>query len=238
VSERFAGVVIVAAGRGERFGDRAKVLVEAAGRPLLAGSLDAALRSVTACEVVVVCGEHTQAAVEGVIAGLPGDVPVRVCLGGAERQDSVRAGVAALSGEADVAVIHDAARPLVTPALFDAAATAARERGAVITAAPVTDTIKEVDGDRIVRTIARDRLRAAQTPQAFRRDLLLGAFDAAAGSGETFTDEAALLERAGVPVYRVPGSPANIKVTVADDLLLVEALLRARHADGTSHVSP
>lgn len=236
MSDRFAGIVIVAAGRGERFGDRAKVLVEAAGRPLLAWSLDAALAATTAREIVVVCGEHTRVAVEAVIGDLDGDMPVRLCLGGAERQDSVRAGIASLSDACEVAAIHDAARPLVTPDAFDAIARAARERGAVIAAAAVTDTIKEVDGDRIVRTVPRERLRAAQTPQAFRRDLLLRAFDAAAGAGERFTDEAALLERAGVPVFVHPGPASNIKVTVPDDLVLVDALLRARHVDGATHV--
>jgi 2-C-methyl-D-erythritol 4-phosphate cytidylyltransferase len=237
VSERFAGIVIVAAGRGERFGDRAKVLAEAAGWPLLAWSIDAALASSTARELVVVCGEPTREAIESIASGLAGDRPVRVCLGGAERQDSVAAGIRILSSACEVAVIHDAARPLVTSALFDEVALAARERGAVIAVAPVTDTIKEVVGDRIVRTVPRDRLRAAQTPQGFRLDLLLRALDDAARSGDRFTDEAGLVESAGVAVSVVPGAAANIKVTVPDDLVLVDALLRARRADGASHVS-
>ncbi len=238
MSDRFAGVVIVAAGRGERFGDRAKVLAEAAGRPLLAWSLDAALRAATTREIVVVCGEHTREAVARIVDGLASDVPVGMCLGGATRQDSVVAGVASLSDECEVAVIHDAARPLATPALFDAIATAARERRAVIAAAPVTDTIKQVDGDSIVRTIPREHLRAAQTPQGFRRDLLLDTFTSAAGAGETFTDEAGLLEWAGETVSVVPSTTANLKVTVSDDLVLADALLRARLNDGADHASP
>jgi 2-C-methyl-D-erythritol 4-phosphate cytidylyltransferase len=237
VSDRFAGIVIVAAGRGERFGDRAKVLAEAAGRPLLAWSLDAALAATTTREIVVVCGEHTREAVERLVAAFPHGVPIGLCLGGAERQDSVLAGVGALSDACEIVAIHDAARPLATATLFDEVASGARERGAVIAAAPVTDTIKEVVGDRVVRTIPRDRLRAAQTPQGFRRDLLLRAFAAAAGAGETFTDEAGLLEWAGTPVTVVPGSPANLKVTVPDDLVLVDALLRARNVDGAFDVS-
>lgn len=237
MSDRFAGIVIVAAGRGERFGDRAKVLAEAAGRPLLVWSLDAALASATAREIVVVCGEHTRPAVEGIVDDLGSVLPVRVCLGGAERPDSVVAGIRALSDVCEVVSIHDAARPLATPALFDEVAIAARERGAVIAVAPVTDTIKEVDGDRIVHTVPRDRLRAAQTPQGVRRDLLLRAFAAATEAGETFTDEAGLLEWAGTPVSVVPGSPSNIKVTVPDDLVLVDALLRARNPEGAIHVS-
>ena len=238
MSGRFAGVVIVAAGRGERFGDRAKVLAEAAGRPLLAWSLDAALAAETAREIVVVCGEHTHEVVGQVMSDLATDVPVRICLGGAERQDSVAAGIRTLSDACEVAVIHDAARPLVTPALFDAVAIAARARGAVIAVAPVTDTIKEIDGDRIVRTIPRDRLRAAQTPQGFGRALVLRALDAAARAGERFTDEAGLLEWVGETVSIVSGAASNIKVTVPDDLVLADALLRARLAEGARHASP
>lgn len=237
MSERFAGVVIAAAGRGERFGDRAKVLAEAAGRPLLAWSLDAARASATAHEIVIVCGEHTREAAAHLASGMGGDMPVRVCLGGAERQDSVMAGVAALSDRCEVAVIHDAARPLAAPALFDAVARSARERGAVIAAAAVTDTIKVVDGDRIARTIPRDRLRAAQTPQGYRRELLLRALDAASAAGETFTDEGGLLEWTGVPVFVLLNPAENLKVTVPADLVLADALLRARRSDGVPHAS-
>jgi 2-C-methyl-D-erythritol 4-phosphate cytidylyltransferase len=234
---RFAGVVIVAAGRGERFGHHGKVLAEAAGRSLLAWSLDAAMASVTAREIVVVCGAHTRDAVERIVAGAACDLPARVCLGGADRQDSVAAGIGAISGACEVATIHDAARPLATPALFDAVAIAARERGAAIAAGLVTDTIKQVEGDRIVGTIPRDRLRAAQTPQGFRRDLLLEALGAAAAAGKRFTDEAGLLEWAGHPVTIVPVSGVNLKVTIPDDLVLADALLRVRHAGGAHDAS-
>ncbi len=117
--------------------------------------------------------------------------------------------------------------------MFDDLALAAREHGAAIAAVPVTDTIKEVDGDRIVGTVPRDVLRAAQTPQAYRIDLLLREMDRA---DTAFTDEAGLLEAASVPVVVRPGDHANIKVTVPEDLVLVDALLRAREARGDAHV--
>ncbi len=237
MSDRFAGVVIVAAGRGERFGDSAKVLAAAAGRPLLAWSLDAALAAETTREIVIVCGQHTRAAVERIVSELVADLPVSIQLGGVTRQDSVLTGVRALSEACEIAVTHDAARPLATPGLFDEVAVAARARGAVIAAAPVTDTIKEVDGDWIVRTIPRDHLRAAQTPQGFRRALLLRAFAAATDAAKSFTDEGGLLEWAGETVSVVPSTAANLKVTVPDDLVLADALLRARLADGAAHVS-
>lgn len=234
MTERFAGIVIVAAGRGERFGDTGKVLAEAAGRPLLAWSLDAALAATVAREVVVVCGAHTRAAVDALVAGTHAGVPVRVCEGGAERQDSVRAGLDALDPALAVAVIHDAARPLATPAMFEDVATAARDHGAAITAIPVTDTIKEVADGAVVRTVPRDALRAAQTPQAFRRDALAEAMARAEAAGRRFTDEAGLLEWAGKRVLVRPGAPENLKVTVPADLIIVDALLRARETADVS----
>lgn len=236
MTTRFAGVVIVAAGRGERYGDSGKVLAHADGRPLLAWSLDAAIATATAAEIVVVCGEHTRDQIASLVGEADGSLPVRVCTGGAARQDSVRAGLEAFSTGVEVAVIHDAARPLATPAMFDDVALSARERGGAIIAAPVTDTIKQVAGDRIVRTIPRETLGAAQTPQAFRLDVLSDAMARAQATGKVFTDEAALLEWAGVPVVVRPGRAANLKVTVPEDLLLVEALLRARR-EGVGGVS-
>ncbi|MDQ4044948.1 MAG: 2-C-methyl-D-erythritol 4-phosphate cytidylyltransferase [Chloroflexota bacterium] len=228
MTERFAGVVLVAAGRGERFGDSGKVLAGAGDRPLLAWSLESALAASSTAEVVVVCGDHTRERIGALIETLNASLPVRTCAGGIERQDSVRAGVYALSGGIGVAVIHDAARPLATPSMFDDVAEAAREQGAAIVAAPVTDTIKAVEGDRILRTIPREMLRAAQTPQAFRIDTLSDAMARISGSNLTFTDEAALLESLGVPVVVRPGETTNLKVTVPEDLVLVEALLQAR----------
>ena len=234
MSEPFAGAVIVAAGRGERFGDRGKVLSVAAGRPLLAWSLDAMLGAMSIGEIVVVCGEHTHQDISYLLDGRAADIPIQTCIGGEQRQDSVRAGLACLSRSVEVAVIHDAARPLATPEMTDDVATTARIHGAAITAVPVTDTIKEVDGDRIVRTVPREVLQAAQTPQAFRLDALLRAMS---DTETAFTDEAGVLEQAGSPVLVRPGSHANIKVTVPEDLLLVDALLRARITQGDQHVS-
>jgi len=234
VSERFASAVIVAAGRGERFGNSGKVLSLAAGRPLLDWSLDVMLAAQTVQEIVVVCGEHTRDAIDRLIDDRHTGIPIRTCLGGEQRQDSVRAGLACLDAAVEVVIIHDAARPLATAGMVDDVAVVARGHGAAITAVPVTDTIKEVDGDRIVRTVPRERLRAAQTPQAFRLDVL---GPVVAGARTAFTDEAGALEEAGIPVLIRPGSHANMKVTVPEDLLLVEALLARRQDEGVADVS-
>lgn len=236
MSERFAGAVIVAAGRGERFGDSGKVLSVAAGRPLLAWSLETMLNAGTIGEIVVVCGEHTRAAIDSLAHDHAHGMPIRTCIGGEQRQDSVRAGLVCLSDTVEVAVIHDAARPLATPEMADDVALAARKHGAAIAAIPVTDTIKEVSGDSIVRTVSRDVLRAAQTPQAYRLDVLMPAIASEEVAGTAFTDEASMLEQLGLPVLVRPGSRANLKVTVPEDLVLVEALLRARHEDKARYV--
>jgi 2-C-methyl-D-erythritol 4-phosphate cytidylyltransferase len=144
--------------------------------------------------------------------------------GGATRADSVRAGLAAVPDTADVVVVHDAARPLATEALFDAVIGAVRDGAdGAVPGLLVADTIKRVDGERVVETVPREELVAVQTPQAFRA----GALRAAHRDGADGTDDAALVERDGGKVVVVPGDPANVKVTGPDDLALVAAL-RAR----------
>ncbi len=233
---RFAGVVIVAAGRGQRFGDSDKVLAHAAGKPLLCWSVETALAANVVAEIVVVAGPHNRRAIENVLRLRFPDEPIRVCLGGERRQDSVIAGIDELSASVEDAIIHDAARPLATPAMFDAVGMAARASGAAIIGVPVTDTVKEVGGNTIMRTVDRSSLWAAQTPQAFRLSLLKQAFAEASSSSREFTDEAALLESRGHPVAMVDGAQTNFKVTVPEDLEIAGFLL-AKRSGGDAHVS-
>lgn len=227
-SPAFASVVIVAAGRGERFGRSAKVLAEAGGRPLLAWSLLAASNAPCIREILVVTGEHTEWAIRQLLAAMPLPVPVTLVTGGARRQDSVAAGVAAVSPLSDVVLIHDAARPLATASMFDACADEARRSGAAIIAIPVSDTLKRVHQFVIHETVSREALWSAQTPQGFRRDVIKAAIERTRNLDNVFTDEASLLEVLGEPVRVVPGNRTNIKVTHPEDLELVDALLRYR----------
>lgn len=227
--EAGAAAIVVAAGRGTRFGPAAKTLAPLAGRPLLAWTLDALEAAASIATVTIVTGPHTAAATEALLAAGGWRKPDHLALGGARRQDSVAAGLAAAPA-ADIVVIHDGARPLAPAALFDACVAAAREHGAAIAAVPVSDTLKLVSAERIVRTVDRAGLWAAQTPQAFRRDLLVDLFARAADV--TLTDEAALCEAFGIPVAIVPGSPSNLKITQLDDLAVAEALLTMRREDG------
>lgn len=224
-----AVALIVAAGRGERLGlDRPKALVPLRGRPMLDYSLDA-LRAVAEVERIVV------ALPADALDAVPDDV-VAVA-GGLQRSHSVRAALAAApGGPGDAVIVHDAARPLVSAELFAQALDAlARAPGAdaVIAAAPVTDTIKEVarDGRSVARTLDRARLWAVQTPQVFRRAALervLG--EASEELLAQATDDAWLIERAGGTVHVLGSDAGNLKVTTAHDLRVAELLLAEREA--------
>jgi 2-C-methyl-D-erythritol 4-phosphate cytidylyltransferase len=219
-----AVALIVAAGRGERLGTgRPKGLVPLAGRPMLEWSVDA-LRSVNAVERIVV------ALPAGELAAAPeGTVPVA---GGEARSHSVREALRA-AGQGDPVIVHDAARPLAGAALFQRALEEIEASGAdaVIAAARVSDTIKEVgaDGWTVARTLDRARLWAVQTPQVFRRSalerVLSEADDDLLGRA---TDDAWLIERAGGVVRVVEADARNIKVTTRTDLALAERFLAER----------
>lgn len=221
-----ADVIVVAAGRSTRMGGLDKLAAAVGGRPLLAWTLDALARSSSVSRMVVVTAAERIPAIAGA-AWLP-DAVCAVVAGGARRQDSVAAGVAALAGGLPdgVILVHDGARPLVSSALVDAVAGAAAEHGAAIPVLPVVDTLKRVELGRVAGTVERTGLVAAQTPQGVRRDLLAAAYSTFPPDGpETWTDEAALLEACRIPVHAIPGETANLKVTLPDDLRRVEMAL-------------
>lgn len=220
--------VIVAAGSGQRFGNAGKAFALAGGMPLAWWSLSAAAESSAIDELVLVCGEHSRAAARALLERFDSPKPVRLAIGGARRQDSARAGILSTSPLVDVVAIHDAARPLVVRELFDRSVEAAQLHGAAIVAVPVSDTIKRVTGEVVRETIPRDELVLVQTPQAFRKALLLEAFAAADSAGTSVTDEASLFESYGLPVRVVPGRTDNIKVTYPSDLTLAQAMLEMR----------
>jgi 2-C-methyl-D-erythritol 4-phosphate cytidylyltransferase len=214
-----AVALVVAAGRGERLGTAVpKAFAILAGRPMVQWSI-AALEEVVAIEEIVVALPQGVDAPEGTIG----------VAGGTQRSHSVQAALAAARA-ADVVVVHDAARPLLTAALVEdcLAAIAAGDCDAAIAAAPVTDTVKECDGATVVRTLDRSRLWAVQTPQAFRREALERALDQDDEIVGAATDDAALVEALGGTVRLVPAPRENLKVTTPLDLRVAELLLRER----------
>ncbi len=221
-----AGAVLVAAGQARRMGGLAKTLHLLAGRPAISYSLDALQNTESIDQIVVVCNDETRAAVQAIVTANAWSKVSGLTLGGARRQDSVAAGLAAIDAACDVVVIHDGARPFATPALFDACVGAARMHGAAIAAAPAVDTLKRVVNDEVRATIDRSDLWAAQTPQAFQTGLLREAFALAERAGLDVTDEAMLLEKIGHPIYIVKNTGFNLKLTHTADLTIAEAYAR------------
>jgi 2-C-methyl-D-erythritol 4-phosphate cytidylyltransferase len=220
--------IVVAGGSGDRFG-RPKQFLDLGGSTVVARSI-AAARSVAARVVVVVPAGQSSAgqspagqspAADARDLNFGADIRVD---GGPSRAASVRAGLAAVPDDATVVVIHDAARPLAAPALFQAVVAAVTGRSGAegcIPVLPVTDTLKRVAGTEVLSTVDRSDLVAAQTPQAFRAAVLRRAHR----EGADATDDAALLESMGATVRTVPGDPRNLKLTVPQDLVLAEILV-------------
>jgi 2-C-methyl-D-erythritol 4-phosphate cytidylyltransferase/2-C-methyl-D-erythritol 2,4-cyclodiphosphate synthase len=209
-------VIIVAAGKGERAGAaEPKQFVDlGGGRTMLDMSIRAFSATPQVTEIIVAVPAGYQNRVT------PSD-RVRVVEGGARRQDSMAHAFARVSPEAEVVLVHDAARPYVSQRLIVDTINAAATHGAAIAALPVRDTVKRTSvtaGERIIReTLPRDQIYLAQTPQGFRRDILEQAI--AAAESTDVTDEAMLVERAGVPVHVVTGDQSNVKVTTPEDLM-------------------
>jgi 2-C-methyl-D-erythritol 4-phosphate cytidylyltransferase len=202
--------IVVAAGGGTRFG-AAKQFTRLGAATVIDRAVGVAC---SACDGVVVV----------VPAGSDWTAPaaVRVATGGATRSASVRSGLQCVPEDADVVVVHDAARPLATPALFARVVAAVRAGAdAAVPGLPVTDTVKRVRDERVIETVPRDDLVVVQTPQAFRR----AALEQAHAGAAIGTDDAALVEAAGGTVVVVEGEPRNLKVTVAGDIELARALI-------------
>ena len=217
-------VIVVAAGRSERFGsDTPKQFALVRGRPLLFYSLRAfeSIPSVQGVILVVPEGREPYVQQE-IVARFAFRKVMAVVAGGAKRQDSVWAGLNAVPPHYELVAVHDGARPLLNIEVVTAVLDAAARCGAAIPALPVCDTIKEVRGGHVARTLERDRLVAVQTPQAFHYALLVDAYRTAQAQGLWATDDAALVERLGHPVRVVEGDPRTIKVTTPQDLLFVE----------------
>ena len=222
--------IVVAAGRGTRMqSPTAKAFVPLGGIPMLVYSLRtlSSVPSVEAIVLVVPQGQRRSGASVLRDAG-PWRIPVVIIPGGPERQDSVAAGLARVSPTTEFVIVHDAARPFVTPDCVQRCLAAAAADGAAVAALPVRDTVKVVDAaGRIERTLDRRRVWLAQTPQVFRAQLLRQAYASARHDAFAGTDDAALVERLGVPVRAVEGDPDNRKLTTPEDLRWAERHLLA-----------
>jgi 2-C-methyl-D-erythritol 4-phosphate cytidylyltransferase/2-C-methyl-D-erythritol 2,4-cyclodiphosphate synthase len=212
--------IIAAAGHGVRFGSsNPKQIASLAGRPVLQRSLDAFLAAGCVTDIVVALPSGLAAAPPPYL--LNASKPVEVVRGGERRQDSVANAFARVAGRADIVAIHDAARPLVSPAVIERTVAAAAEFGAAIAAVRAHDTVKRGVAGAVMATLPRDEIFMAQTPQAFRVAVLREAL----ARSDDVTDEATLAERAGHAVRLVEGDPLNLKITTPGDLEIAERLL-------------
>lgn len=230
-NEDKTAAIIVAGGAGTRMeATTPKQFRMLGGVPVLMRTIAVFERSLSIDKIIIVVPEAER---DGLFRGdraryrpaKPGDVRV----GGATRRDSVAAGLEALDDSIGIVAVHDGARPLVTVAVIDRCVEEARRCGAAVVGVPVTDTLKVIDANRtIIDTADRESLWHVQTPQVFRRDIIVKAYERALRDGRYGTDDATLVERIGVPVTMVDGSRDNIKITYEEDILIAEALLAAR----------
>jgi 2-C-methyl-D-erythritol 4-phosphate cytidylyltransferase len=222
-------LLVPAAGLGRRMGQR-KPFLELRGRPVLCHALDRflPLRPHIVQTVLLVHDDDL-----GIIEREYGELlrtrygVTDILAGGEQRQDTVRIGLERVDSEADLVAIHDSVRPFVAPAMIQACVRAAADTGAAIVAMPMKPTVKRVAGWTITDTVPRQDLWCAQTPQVFRRSLILRAYEQAAQTGLSVTDDAQMVEALGHPVAVVEGSELNLKITTPEDLRLAEAILAA-----------
>jgi 2-C-methyl-D-erythritol 4-phosphate cytidylyltransferase len=226
---RDVGVIVVAAGRGSRLGSEVpKQYRPIAGIPMVLRALRPFTSHPEVAHVVLVLPPSDAASPPPFLASLRGS-GLALVAGGTDRGDSVARGLPVLPAECTVVLVHDGARPFVDRSVIEQVIGHARAGEAATAAVPLGDTLKEaspVDPSLIVRTVSRDRLWRAQTPQGFPRALLESAHARAQHNGERATDDAALVEACGGTVRLVPDSTRNLKITTPDDLLLAEALAR------------
>ena len=224
----FCTAVVVAAGRSERMGQD-KLLLPLAGRPVLEHTLRAVDAAEQVDEIILVTREDLLVPMADLCKKCGLHKPVKVVRGGAARPESVLAGALAADPRAELIAVQDGARPLVTPALFDAVVESARTTNASAPAVPVADTIKVADEKGVVRsTPERQTLFAVQTPQVFQTELLKAALQSAIACGANITDDCSAVERLGKQVLLVPGDGENIKLTRPLDLLVAETILKDR----------
>jgi len=223
---RFA-VILPAAGKSSRFRDQhyKKPFVPLDGRAVWMHAADRFANRKDVVQALIVIAPEDREHFAEKFAGNAAILGIEVVEGGAERYDSVTKALERVKPEAEFIAVHDAARPCIVDEWIDAVFAAAVKTGAAILAAPVTDTLKRAASDHTIsETVAREGLWEAQTPQVFRRQLLIDAY--ARRGSQPATDDAQLVERLGQKVTLVPGSPMNIKITTKEDLRIASALLK------------
>lgn len=226
-----ADAVIVSAGKGQRFTEgKKKQYYLLADKPILAHTLDKFETCPLVRSIVLVVGQgDMNYCLKEIVEKYRYRKISHIVPGGKRRQDSVKNGIDALSKDADIVVIHDGVRPLVTREMIEDSIHSAQRFGAVVLAMPVKETIKVAHTDgTVLKTLDRESLWHIQTPQAFQVRVIKQAYQKAAKDGFVGTDDASLVERLGMKVHILPGSYTNIKITTSEDLILANLFLRMK----------
>jgi 2-C-methyl-D-erythritol 4-phosphate cytidylyltransferase len=220
--------IIPAGGRGRRMGETTpKQYLSLSGTPLLVYTLRMFQNSPSVDEIILAVPKADRTDIRTNIVERHGLSKVSFIVpGGKERQDSVRNALRYVGADAEIIVVHDGVRPLVTTALIEEVIKKAGDLDAVVSGVEIRDTVKRVDADgQITETVPRNFLWSTQTPQAFKREVIIEAYRRAYQEGFYGTDDASLVERTGVPVWMIPGDRNNIKITTKEDLVLCEMIL-------------
>lgn len=220
-------VIIPAAGQGKRFGAGInKAFVSLAGKTILERTVAAFSDLPEVSEIIIVIAPDELDEIKRQVKFYPRQDIIKAVAGGSERQYSVENALAAIRDDAEIVLIHDGARPLISRRVIHQVIKAVRDNSAAIVAVPVKDTIKVVDsGGFVTSTPVRSELWAVQTPQGFKRSLLIQAYKKAREENFLGTDDSSLVERLGIPVKIVPGEYENIKITTPEDLPIAKMIL-------------
>lgn len=232
--------IVPAAGRGIRMGgSKPKQYLEISGRPVLAHTLSVFSGVPFISDIFLITPENSLDEARQIVAEWfhPGDArlqtpSISIVAGGAERQNSVYNGLLKLPSDCEWVIVHDGVRPFLSADLITAVWEGAQETGAAIAAVPATDTVKRAVDGKVRETLSRDEIWLVQTPQVFRKDIILAAYKEAVKSGWNGTDDASFVERIGVPVVVVPGERSNLKVTTPEDLQWGEWFLGSSSGKG------
>jgi 2-C-methyl-D-erythritol 4-phosphate cytidylyltransferase len=226
---RFA-IIIPAAGKAERFGgSQKKTFSKIDGRPIFIRTLEHFVNREDVCQTILAVAPEDTGEMKAKYGPNLGFMGVKMVEGGARRCDTIAAALKEVSNEAEYVAIHDAVRPCVTSEMIDAVFAEAGKTGAAILACPLTGTIKRVSDAKVIEeTVPRSALYEAQTPQVFRKDLLVNAYDRLGEINEEVTDDAQMVELAGHPVSVVISDATNLKITTRADITLASAIIKAR----------
>ena len=221
--------IIPAAGSGKRMGGKtSKQYLSICGRPILIETLTVFEKSSHIDEIILISPSSDIPLLEEMLKEYSLAKVSKIVCGGKERQDSIRNGLDALDRSSEIVLVHDAVRPFINDELIRNLIDAVNEYGAAITAVPVKDTVKRAGGSSVMETVPRENLWLAQTPQAFKTQLLIEAYENAGKKGIRGTDDASLVEAMGLDVRIVMGSYENIKITTPDDLIFAEAIKKEK----------